>query len=182
MTASEFPPSLKLCQAARRLTLQTQETLRSRTETLVLVLIEPSVLIDWEVPLLPTLTLIPSDPFRSFSPYHLACSLAMFDPVTLLLNKALQRLSLLFIMKSLNCHVVSRTLQDLDPAASPTSPPPSTSWAGSQLCSFPDVPLSRSSQGMHLAPLQAPLPVLLAPVSFSKYLNIFIYFLKKISA
>lgn len=165
MTASEFPAPLKLCQAARRwrITLQTQEALRSRTQALVSVLIEHSVLIDWEVSLLPTLTIIPSNPFRSFSPYHLACSLAMFDPVTLLLNKALQRLSLSFIMKSLNPHVASRTLQDLDPAASPTSPPPyhtpppppATSWAGSQLCSFPDVSLSRSSQGMNLALLQA---------------------------
>ena len=166
--------SSKLCQAAWgwRITLQTQGALRSRAQTLVpvSVLTEP-----WGTP-------TPNSDSYSFSSFQELppSSVTLCDHVTLLL-KAPQRLSLWFIMKSLNPHVVSRTLQDLDPAASPTSPPPTVcppphqlSWLSAVLpprC----VPLKVFSSD-ELRTAASPLPVLPAPVSFSKHLNVFIYF------
>lgn len=129
-----------------------------------------------EVPLPPALDLIPSNLFRNFSPCQLPCSLAMFHHVTLLL-KALQRLSLSFIMKSLNLCMVSRTLQDLGPCCLPYLISPQWPRWLSAVLPPRRVPLKVFS-GDVLSTTAGPLPLPPASVSFSKYLNVFIFFLR----
>lgn len=105
--------SSKPCQSARgqRITLQTQGALRSRTQTLVPVSIEP-----WGTSLLPTLD--------SFLLLILsgAQSLSVTWLCLIMLPFCLKPFSLIY-NETLNLSWSPGTLQDLDSAASPTSPP-----------------------------------------------------------
>lgn len=143
VTAPELPASSELYQAAQGLRIKVY-TARKQSQ---MKATEPHSQhkLTQEIPLPPALDLIPSDLFRSFSPYQFPCSSAMFDHVTLLL-RALQRLSLLLIIKSQILPVVSRALQGLDSCCLPASSQPAGCTC-SQLHSCPHPSPSGSSLG-----------------------------------